>query len=159
MRRSVFEQIYEEQFDRIYRYALAQMGNPASAEELTQEAFLRLFENGARVRNPKAWLFRVANNLRTDWFREQKASNTPRAGCETAIVDPERVLQEQELAKRVVSAIAALSVSQRECITLRQYGEMSYREIADLLDMSIDEVKVHLYRARRNLRQRLERLE
>lgn len=158
MRRSVFEQIYEEQFDGIYRYALAQMGNPASAEELTQEAFLRLFENGARVRNPKAWLFRVANNLRTDWFREQGKQHSSRR-CETAIVDPETALQEQELVKRVVSAIAALSVSQRECIILRQYGEMSYREIADLLDMSIDEVKVHLYRARRNLRQRLERLE
>jgi len=69
-----FEKLYKNQFDCVYRYSLALTGNPASAEEITQEAFARLLRNGfqaSTIDRPEAWLMRVARNLAIETFRER----------------------------------------------------------------------------------------
>jgi len=72
MNNSGFEELYRRQFDYVYRYALALTGRHALAEEITQEAFTRLLNNGfaiRRIERPEAWLMRVARNLAMESFR------------------------------------------------------------------------------------------
>ena len=99
---------------------------------------------------------RVARNLAIETLRERTRERTdlPSAGCK----NPEQVLYGSEILERVMSALAKLSQTQRECIALREFGGLSYREIADVTDTSIDEVKVQLFRARQHLKKDLEDL-
>jgi hypothetical protein len=74
MNNSDFEELYNKQFDCVHRYALALTGRHSLAEEITQEAFTRLLNNGScikRIERPAAWLMRVARNLAMESFRDQ----------------------------------------------------------------------------------------
>jgi len=71
---------------------------------------------------------------------------------------PEQLLLGNEIQRRILHSLSKLAVSQRECIALREFGGLSYLEIAGILDTSIDQVKVHLFRARQHLKKELEDL-
>ena len=154
-----FEKLYKNQFDCVYRYSLALTGNPASAEEITQEAFTRLLRNGfqaSAIDRPEAWLIRVARNLAIETFRE-RARDT--GGLTVAnSKSPEQLLLGNEILRRILHSLSKLAVSQRECIALREFGGLSYQEIAGILGTSVDQVKVHLFRARQHLKKELEDL-
>ncbi|MGH9915795.1 MAG: RNA polymerase sigma factor, partial [Pyrinomonadaceae bacterium] len=67
-------QLFERLRDPIYRYLVTTFGNPAEAEEITQEAFLRLYRHlhgGQSVDDARAWIFRVAHNLAVDQLKER----------------------------------------------------------------------------------------
>jgi RNA polymerase sigma factor (sigma-70 family) len=157
MDRSEFERLYYKQFDRVYRYALALTARPAHAEEIAQEAFARLLRDGnGHIREPEAWLMRVARNLAVELIREQARS---RSGFEVANSrDPEQLLLLDEIQRRLLTALAKLAESQRDCLALREYGGLSYEEIAGVMEISVDQVKVHLFRARQHLKKDLEDL-
>jgi RNA polymerase sigma factor (sigma-70 family) len=159
MNNSDFEEIYNRQFDGVYRYALAITGKPALAEDITQEAFARLLNNGfhhGRVERPAAWLMRVARNLAMEVFRDQARIRPGPEG--TVPKNPEQEFLANEIQKRVVTAVGKLPEGQRDCLSLREYGGLSYEEIAGIMGTSIDQVKVQLFRARRNLSVHLEDL-
>jgi RNA polymerase sigma-70 factor (ECF subfamily) len=159
MRPDDFAALYGKQFDCVYRYTLALTGNPACAEEITQEAFARLLRDGFReikIERPEAWLMSVARNLAVDSFRKQ---GRERSGLEEAPPrNPEQQLILSEMQQRILCALSKLAQSQRDCIALREFGGLSYGEIAGVTGTSVDSVKVQLFRARRHLRQELEDL-
>jgi len=159
MKHTEVERLYGRQFDCVYRYALALTGRPELAEEITQEAFARLLRNGSgngHILRPEAWLMRVARNLAIESFREQVRSRTGVEGPTSK--NPEQHLFVSEIQQRVLSALSKLADSQRDCIALREYGGLSYEEIAGLMGTSVDQVKVQLFRARRHLKKELEDL-
>jgi RNA polymerase sigma factor (sigma-70 family) len=156
---SEFEELYGRQFDCIYRYVLAITGRPALAEEITQEAFTRLLNNGfanKRIERSEAWLMRVARNLAMESFRDQARARL-QPDRENPM-NPEQLFFTNEIQQRVLSAVRTLPEAQRDCLSLREYGGLSYEEIADVMGTSIDQVKVQLFRARRNLNKHLEDL-
>jgi RNA polymerase sigma-70 factor (ECF subfamily) len=159
MDKADFGRLYESQFNCVYRYTLALTGNPACAEEITQEAFTRLLRNGfgpGLIERPEAWLMRVARNLAIGIFRERT-----RGGSETPDSDqnsPERQLYRSEIMQRILQALSKLAQTQRDCIALREFGGLSYQEIAQITGTSIDQVKVQLFRARQSLKKDLEDL-
>ena len=154
-----FALLYGKQFDCVYRYTLALTGNPACAEEIAQEAFARLLRDGSReikIERPEAWLISVARNLAVDSFRKQ---GRERSGFEEAPPrNPEQQLILSEIQQRILSALSKLAQPQRDCIALREFGGLSYHEIAGVMGMSVDSVKVQLFRARHHLRKELEDL-
>lgn len=157
MTRRNFEETYQEHYSRVYRFALGLTANPAWAEEVTQEAFLRLLRfdtSRTPLRNPASWLLRVAHNLSIDLFKKQR--QTPSRQEILTSRTPEDEFQHQRMKADVLKAIARLSQRQRECITLRRLGGQSYREIAQTLQISVNDVRVHLHRARQNLKHHLE---
>jgi RNA polymerase sigma factor (sigma-70 family) len=159
MNNSDFEELYGKQFDCVYRYALALTGRHALAEEITQEAFTRLLNNGfaiRRIERPEAWLMRVARNLAMESFRDQARAWLQPEGV--IPMNPEQLFFTNEIQQRVLSAVRTLPETQRDCLSLREYGGLSYEEIADVMGTSIDQVKVQLFRARRNLSKHLEDL-
>ncbi|MGH9963041.1 MAG: RNA polymerase sigma factor, partial [Pyrinomonadaceae bacterium] len=71
----LFIQLFEQWRNSVYRYLMAVYGNAGDAEELTQEAFLRLYRclrGGQVVNNPRSWIFRVAHNLAIDRYKSEK---------------------------------------------------------------------------------------
>ena len=151
-----FERIYQRHFNRVYRYSLGMTGNVGLAEDVTQEAFYRLLQDGAgasRVVNPLAWLIRVARNLALDLFSRGDVPAVPVIRHDPT---PEDSLRLRSMRKQILDSVSQLSARQRDCIALREFGGFSYREISETLGISLDEVRVQLHRARRNLRSKLE---
>jgi len=137
----------------VYRYLIAVLGDAGVAEELTQEVFLRLLEHlkeGNSVRNPRAWIFRVAHNLAAGQPDSPISAHTAwLAGCERD-EDPassaEEKLLTQERFRRLRSALARLSPQERRCLELRAEG-LRYREIGEVLGIRISTVQTFLTRA------------
>jgi len=156
--RTQFEALYNERRLEIYRYLLSLQLAAAEAQELTQEAFLKLFqemETGTSIENPRAWLFRVAHNLAIDSHRRNPPSgNDNESVYQAAAQDqdiPEIMVLGKERSRLLADAIAGLSRQQRACLHLRAEG-LRYREIAEVLGVSTPTVGEFLQRAIKRMR-------
>lgn len=149
----------------VYRYGLS-LGLPASAaDEITQETFLRLFQHLARKGredNLRGWIFRVAHNLAMDFitanrhFADGSIDDWPLLldSLQSRSLGPEEALLEKERMRRVHDAMKLLSSQQRECLALRSEG-FRYREIAEIMEISVHTVAEHLQRAMQKLSREL----
>jgi RNA polymerase sigma-70 factor (ECF subfamily) len=150
-------ELFELLRDPLYRYLVALSGSESEAEDLTQEAFLRLYahlQTGRTMENCRAWLFRVAHNLAVDYHR----NNIPlepldlSEGKEIAALssspgsDAERGILEQEQENRFRVALGLLSEDERRCLNLRAEG-LRYREISEVLGMRISTIENIIIRA------------
>ena len=144
---------------------------PALAEELAQEVFLRVYR-ARKSYKPRAkfstWLFRIATNvalnaLRDGRMRRARESSlegeTEDAGPAMQVADPggnvEQRMLEAERQEQIRRAVEALPEKQRLAVLLHKYQEMDYDEIADILDCSESALKSLLFRAYETLRIRL----
>jgi len=150
-------QLFVQMRDSVYHYLLVAFGNPAEAEEITQEAFLRLLrhlQSGRVVEsNLRSWIFRVAHNLAVDQQRGRKfeAHLNTEAWEEfyqsrlDPKPDPERRVLQQESRKKLHAALARLSPQQRQCLMLKAEG-FRYEQIAKILRISPSNVAQSLRR-------------
>jgi RNA polymerase sigma-70 factor (ECF subfamily) len=134
----------------VFSYLHATLGCAQDAEDLTQDVFIRLYqelERGANIRNLRPWIFSVAHNLAMDSHRRDHQSDVS-AATEGAVSgsDPEHLLLGEERHRRVSAALKRLSSRERQCLELRAEG-LRYREIADALQVSIPSVQSFLCRA------------
>ncbi len=144
----------------LYTYVLRQVHNRAEAEDIAQEALLRLFRmaRNGRLRpsagTPRALLFSIAHNLAVDYHRKARpgATQVP-ASCEPPSRNAERGL----LRDQIDRALAELPESHRSAVLLREFGELSYAEIGKTLNATGSQVKTWIYRARKQLAQLLDR--
>ena len=171
----IFRRIFNAYFRKVHSF-FAKRGFPADAcQDLVQETFLKLhrglpsFRREARF---ETWLFQIAANLYRNTLRSQ--STQKREAQEVSLdqegePEPERggpaaangeagalssVLAEER--SRVLNhALAELPSQMRRCVELRVHQDLRYREIADLMQVSIDTVKAHLYQARQQLKSKL----
>lgn len=138
-------EVFELLREPVYYYLITLLGNPADAEDLTQEAFLRLYSclhKGQTVDNVRAWVFRVAHNLALNRRRNENKVEPIEAEawdrlCERNL-DPapgaEQRMLELEQHEKFEAALARLSPKERGCFELRAEG-LGYREIAEVLGM------------------------
>ena len=146
------------------------VGSTEEAEDLAQEAFLRVFRGRKRY-HPKAkfstWLFTIANNLALNHLRARQRKPVvplavrdsgplgPRPAEQLArdrAAQPVQQLQQQELAGLVQQAIAGLNERQRVAVVLNKFEDLNYAEIAEVMGLTTKAVKSLLSRARDNLR-------
>jgi RNA polymerase sigma-70 factor, ECF subfamily len=134
--------------------------NSADADELCQEAFLRVWQHAGRWEAGRVqfntWLFRIGQNLAIDRYRKQRERSleaAPEAVDEGA--DPRRVLARAQTAAQLRDAIAALPERQRTALVLCHFQGMSYQQAADVLDVSLEALESLVSRARRTLKQQL----
>jgi len=145
-------EIFELLRDPVYRYLYRVLDNPNEAEDLTQEAFLRLYvclHKGQAVTNIRAFVFRVAHNLAIDQHRKkiQFEPMDPAGWDEACDPDPgaeQRVL-DQEQRQKLRHALTSLSIQEKLCLELRAEG-LSYREIADIVNMRMPTLVKYLGR-------------
>jgi len=155
----------------VYGYLLRLTARPDAADDLFQEVFLKLVKNpGAYNEREKfrAWLFTVARNAAMDYFRrEGSRGEVPLEGTDgkpgpadfaaSPEPGPEQAFYNKTLGERIDAALACLSSDQREVFYLRQYSELSFREIADMLGLPIGTVLARMSRAAALLREKLEK--
>ncbi|MGY6518463.1 MAG: RNA polymerase sigma factor [Lysobacteraceae bacterium] len=152
--------LLDRHLDRIHGLACRLLGDPAEAEDIAQETFLRAWRLAPDWQPGRArfstWLHRVALNLCHDRLRRRRpevdADATPLTAGTTG---PEGSGLAGERADRVAAAVAALPGRQREAIVLRHYQELSQREAAEVMAVSEEALESLLARARRSLRQAL----
>jgi RNA polymerase sigma-70 factor, ECF subfamily len=140
----------------IYRYLTSAGATPNEAEDITQEAFFRLFRtllSGKRIENAHHWLFRVAQNLLVDRGRHIELLSTalPEVAQEAdkkpdPHPTPEEILMDSERSVQVHRAVQTLTANQRNCLNLRAEG-FRHREIAEILGLSMSSVADALRRA------------
>jgi RNA polymerase sigma-70 factor (ECF subfamily) len=171
-----FSELVERYQDRLVSiFANLLGGDSAAAEDLAQEVFLRIY----RARNgyqPTAkfstWVYRIANNLasnsrRTAGRRKEVQLAPADSGplgmnpqekvlAEKSALMPARQLDKSELQRIVIRALESLNERQRLAILLHKFEELSYAEIAEVMELSEEAVKSLLARARDNLRNILE---
>lgn len=126
------------------------------AEDLTQDAFLRIFatvQAGGRPENLRGYLYRVARNIAVDHLRLQKRRRTGTGpdGVMAAIPDPhpgaERALIDRERLRVFVQALTALPDRTQRIFILHRLDGLSYRDVAHRMDLSESSVQKHLARA------------
>ncbi len=154
-RRRSFDRLYRRHRAEIFRAALRATGDRYEAEEVTQTAFLdayRAWIGGDLPREPRAWLFAIAENTRRR--RYSARARRPEEAALAEVAD-ERLAAEGPTVREIRAALFELPERQRAVVVLREIGGLSYAEIGDELDLSVAAVQMLLFRARRALRSRL----
>lgn len=153
--------LYESSYKRVYYLALRLTKNPEDAEDAAQETFVAAFGALPNLQNDNSyegWLFKIAANKcrnklsrakQTDELPEDFAEHTPDPN-ESFV--PEAVLQDAEKRRLILEIINHLPDAQRECVMLFYYGDMSVRQIAEMLDCSEGTVKSRLNYARQKIK-------
>jgi RNA polymerase sigma-70 factor (ECF subfamily) len=173
---TAFETLVAERSGEIYGLLYRLTENAEEARDLTQETFLRAFQNIAHFRGEadlRTWIYRIAINQarnRWRWWRRRRRDATvsldapagPFGQSLTATlraeqsVDPERQTLAHEREKVLRSALKTLGSAYRETVILRDIEGFSYEEIATTLGISVGTVKSRLSRGREELRRKLE---
>jgi RNA polymerase sigma-70 factor (ECF subfamily) len=154
-----FAQIVNRHYQPVYRLAWRVAGDATVAEDLTQEAFIKLWRNPRQVREAaalKGWLMRVASNAAIDRARKP-ASTALEAAPDVADPQarPDAPLARMEAARLVDAALSQLPARQRQALALVYFEGMSNGEAAQVMDVGVEAVESLLARARRNLKDRL----
>ena len=158
---------FEEYYDRIYRYVLGMVHDPTEAEDLTQETFLRAYQQRDSLREAGAlvaWLYRIATHVSLDRLR-QRTRRAPRESDsdvdEIDLPDPDapslqQSLEQSEMSECVQQYLANLPDAYRAVILLHDLHGLTGSEIAKTLDLPLATVKIRLHRARRRLQATLQ---
>jgi RNA polymerase sigma-70 factor (ECF subfamily) len=154
-----FDQIYRTLFPTLYRVAYRICLDQGLAEDICQEAFMRYLRRPAPLPDldqTKYWLLRVVRNLslnvekrRKREFRANRDVTRAPRGTRDETADDEVLRSETQSA--VHDALGKLPVNLRTPLVMREYGGLSYREIAGVLHLSESNVKVRVFRARQRL--------
>ena len=167
-----FEQLLLEHQKNVYNLCYRMAGNPDDAMDLSQETFLRAWRCLDQYQFASAfstWLYRLCSNICIDFLRKRRRQQTVPLTFEDAdgeeqtyAVPDERPLPEEQVELKLThetlaAAMAQLLPEHRAVLQLRVVNEMSYEQIADVLDIQIGTVKSRLSRARNQLKKILER--
>ena len=156
-RLALFEEMMLPHLDAAYNLARWLTGNPQDAQDVAQEAYLRAFRffDGFRGGDGKAWLLEIVRNTcRTFHVRRERDAVTvsfDEASHSPAAANAEQQVADRERAGVLAGCIKKLPVDFREVLVLREFEEMSYREIASATGLAIGTVMSRLSRARRRL--------
>lgn len=151
MNRTTFHDLYVRYAPDVYRFALWLSGNPAEADDITSETFVRAWAGRSKIRTEtvKAYLFTIARNLFLQQQRQQKRQVGLDQATEIAASQrtSEAVEQQQDWEK-MVQLLQNLPEGDRAALILRAQYEMPYVEIARVLGISLAAAKVKVHRAR-----------
>ncbi len=165
---AAFEDLIERHQTLVAGTIARMLRSNSDVEDIAQQVFIRVWKSAGRyVARAKftTWLLKITRNLVFNELRRSKRHalvplQTEPGAEEMPLPDrvaraPDASLLETELQQAIERAIVQLPESQRMALILRRYEEMSYEQIAEILDLSVPAVKSVLFRARTELRERL----
>lgn len=155
MRSDLYTELFKQYQSSLYLYLYRMCGSPETAEELVQETFYRAMVSmkAEHAKYARAWLYKVARHLFIDWYRKyrgekQMNQELEKQGVENTYRTPEEVLTAREHTIRIQQVMKKLPEQYRTILLLREMNELSYKELCEILDMNMNQVKVTLFRAR-----------
>jgi RNA polymerase sigma-70 factor (ECF subfamily) len=156
-----------ERFERPVLSVIQRLvGDPALAEDLAQETFLKVYRHLGKFdgqRKLSSWLFKIAHNTTLDHLRRKHPEMVPLEassddGGESWEVlpapeeqNPDRRAEQAETATGIAAALGRLKPHYREMLVLRFQQGLAYHEIAEVMDLKMGTVKIQLHRARKQL--------
>jgi RNA polymerase sigma-70 factor (ECF subfamily) len=150
-----------ERYRRAYgRYAVALLRDPDAAADAVQEAFIRAYEGLRTCREPDrfgAWFFRILQNQCRNALARGRDKETVELGA-VEVAGRERAdgaVERAELAQALDAALATLTADQREAFVMKHVEGRSYEEMASLIGVGVDALKMRVHRARDALREQL----
>jgi RNA polymerase sigma-70 factor (ECF subfamily) len=165
-----FRELVELHQNRVIGTVARMLGDDSEAEDLAQQVFVRVWRNASRW-EPTAkfttWLYTILRNLVFNECRRRSRHKTtsldaatdddehPRQFEDGHAKAPDTTLLDAEMQDAIERSIQELPEAQRMAVVLRRYQDVSYEEIAEVLDLSVPAVKSLLFRARTELREKL----
>ncbi len=165
-----FWEIYDQYYSKVRKFILALVKDEWVADDIIQETFLRVQQNIDRLRDPSrlsSWIFRIAYNLSQDHFRRLKKSRKEKRIDQEEMEDLnealiqkglgiQKELEQRQMGECVQNQINFLPEPLRTVLVLFDLMDFSHQESADILGITVKNVKVRLHRARKKLKTILE---
>lgn len=160
----LFTQLLESNRDRVYSHTLYCLRNPEDAQDVTQDAFVKLWRNYDDIAPGKAagWLMKVAHNLCIDLIRRRRSQRNNLGFPDPDIVErlpaggpgPDLVCMSHldQRQRDLLDAMDTLSPETRSVMVMHYFQEMKLQEIAAVLGKTVSALKVQIHRARKSLR-------
>jgi RNA polymerase sigma-70 factor (ECF subfamily) len=157
MDKRAFEQFYQANIDRIYRYVFFRVGrNEAVAEDLVSEIFMKALKNFHKYDekiSKSAWIYRIAHNHLANYFRDKKPQvDIDDVSYSLKGEDGREVMIQTEDSMKLQEGLDQLSAEDRHLVTMKYLLGYSYKDMAGALEKSSDALKVATHRAMKKLR-------
>ena len=161
-----FTQFVREHETGLFNYIVRMVNDRQEAEDLTQDALLQAYKTWTRVEPDQSgayvkWCYRIAHNLAIDFLRKKKPRAIDEEDLEraedTRSLRPEEVYENRVQSSSVRESIAGLEEKYREVLILRYQEELSYEQIAEVLRVPVSTVETRIFRAKKMLREKLEK--
>ena len=157
MTHTEFKNLFDIHFDTIRNYIYYRSGDPEIATDIAQETFMRVWEKQIKIEEKKikGLLYKIARDLFISNYRRQKIVLQFKLNLKPDIVDhsPEDQLQFEELKEKYETALAKLPEKQRTVFLMSRMEQLKYREIADILGISVKAVEKRMKHALDYLKQ------
>jgi len=144
--------------NKLFRFSLRIVDNVAEAEDVVQEVFIKIWQKRSELdqyENLEAWCMRLTKNLSIDKLRSKhKRVNAIPEGLDIVgnTATPYQVTESNDTMQQIKAFMQQLPEKQKRTMQLRDIDGMSYLEIADIMNISLDQVKVNLFRARKAMK-------
>lgn len=144
--------------DKLYRFSLGIVGNTPEAEDVVQEVFIKMWNSRDKwheYNNLEAWCMKLTRNLSIDKIRSKhrrvdSLDNT--FDMKEGSISPHRNAEINDMMDKIKNLMNQLPENQQVVMRLRDIEGMAYKEIAEILDLSLSQVKVNLFRARQKIK-------
>ena len=162
----MFAQFMREHETGLFNYVLRLVGSREEAEDITQEAFLQAYRNWMKIDPGEPggyvkWCYRTAHNLAIDALRKKKPRAIDEEELERATdersLKPEDVFEHRVQSNTIRESIQSLPEKYKDVLILRYQEELSYEQIAEILEVPLSTVETRIFRAKRMLREKLGR--
>jgi len=170
--RGAFRELVERYKKKVFFLALDMVGNPADAEDVSQDVFIKVFRSFGTFKTDakiSSWLYRITYNTCIDHLRKKELapravadealeartrSDAPLSGS-AAFLDPQASAEASQIQARIALALERVSPQEKAVFLLRHYDQLMLKEIAEILHLSVGSVKSYLFRAVRKLQKEL----
>lgn len=158
-----FDFFYKKEVNQVFRFIVAKNNNREEAFDIVQEAFIKIWDNCDKfdIKKAKSYLLSTARNLFLNIKKHEKIVREHAKCNKDLFIDydsPEATLRQKEFKTKLEKAIAELTDSQREVFLMNRVEGKKYREIAELLDISVKAVEKRMSKALIQLRMKIEEL-
>ncbi|TNE56234.1 MAG: RNA polymerase sigma factor [Bacteroidetes bacterium] len=155
-----YNQAVDQYADGIYRFLLKHTRNESSAQDIVQETFMKVWDKHRDIdaEKIKSYLFTTAYHTMINWIKtEKRIVDTDVSNLN--IVSTQEISSEFDLGAILEWALDKLPEIQKSVVLLRDYEGYSYKEIADITTLNESQVKVYIFRARKALKEILNKQE